>query len=216
MISESSRYRPDRSVLRTGEAGGGTPGDSLSAEATVSDELLLDRIRSDDEHAFEVIFHRHYTPLCRFVSTFVRSPDIAKEIVQDIFYRIWANRAKLQVQGSFRAYLYGAARNHSINFLRKERNGRHAYETTTLEPWLALGRGSELPDETLLHEELIAAFDAALDSLPEGQRTVVTLRWHHHMSYAEIAETIGVSVRGVETQIGRAIKRLRRSLLKFR
>jgi RNA polymerase sigma-70 factor (ECF subfamily) len=193
------------------------PPESAQSDQMLSDEQAWDRIRQGDERAFSEMFHRYYAPMCRFVVSFVHSQEIAKEIVQEIFYRVWKNRAEANIQGSLKAYLFGAARNHAINFLRKDRNSRYLIESATAEYRVpGLARSFDAPDDSLLHRELIQAFENALQSLPEGQRTVVILRWHHHMSHADISHTLGISIKGVETQMGRAIKRMRRALETFR
>ena len=200
----------DESKQQTGSS-------STPLSGGIPDEQWWERIRQGDERAFSEVFHKHYAAMCRFVVSFVRSQDVAREIVQEIFYRIWKNRAEANIQGSLKAYLFGAARNHAINFIRKDRNSRYMIESATAEyrtPGLA--RGFDAPDDTLLHSELVQAFDAALQRLPEGQRTVAILRWHHHMSHADIADALGISIKGVETQLGRAVKRLRGALARFR
>ncbi len=183
----------------------------------VSEETLLNRIRANDEDAFGALFIAYYPGLCRFVTTFVGSPDIAKELVQDVFFRVWEHRGALNVYGSIRAYLFGAARNHAINYLKHERVGSRIFESATAERRIpAIGRGFGGADESLYHNELATAFHAATQQLPERQRTMLDLRWRHHLSHADIAEILGISIKGVETQLGRALKTLRARLAKFR
>jgi RNA polymerase sigma-70 factor (ECF subfamily) len=190
-----------------------TPASAIAA----TDHVLFERIRASDEAAFAQMFSAYYPALCRFTSSFVWSSEVAKELVQDVFFRIWEQRDALQIRGSLRAYLFGAARNHAVNFLKHERVGNRIFETATAEHRvLAIGRGFDSPDEALYHGELVAAFETAVDNLPERQRTILVLRWHHQLTHAEIAEALGISVKGVETQLGRAIKTLRAQLTTFR
>lgn len=188
-----------------------------SISETTSDEELFQRIRAGDEGAFEAIFHRYYPSLCHFVGTYVKRSDIAKEIVQEVFYRVWINRSNIQEFTGLRPYLYSAAKNHSMNYLRREKLSKRSFVDGEFDFHVAnQPDNSDRPDINVQLDELLEAFNAEIEKLPEGQKTVVTLRWHHHMNYAEIAEVMGISIKGVETQHLRAIKKLRASLGKFR
>jgi len=76
------------------------------------------------------------------------------------------------------------------------------------------GMGQAPPGSEQLCEvnELEAAVRAAVERLPERCRMVFTLRWQHQLSYAEIAETLGIATKTVETQMNRALKALREPL----
>lgn len=190
---------------------------SSQVDNGLSNEDLFDRVKSGDGAAFEALFQDYYTALCGFVDSFVRSPEVSKELVQDIFTRIWEQRKAIELRGPLRAYLFGAARNHAMSFLRHERVGMKFVERAVSDPSLQ-PRSHRLgaADERVLQKELNEALLRAIEGLPEGQRTVILLRWRYHFTNAEIAQALGISEKGAETQVGRAMKSLRAGLAHFK
>ena len=83
------------------------------------DAELVRRIRAGDERALEIVFRAHYAGMASFVQRFVRSPDLAEELVQDVFLKLWSKREHLAEIETFRTYLFRAARNTALNYLRR-------------------------------------------------------------------------------------------------
>ena len=137
---------------------------------------LAARIRLGDEDAFAALFLEHYTDLCQFVDSYVRAPDIAEEIVQAVFLRIWEHRGSWDPRGSPRAYLFASCRNQAVDALRHEQivaqsSGRDAY--------LGIGRWSapRLADAELEAAELADRLRSVVAELPERRQLVVILDW---------------------------------------
>ncbi len=180
---------------------------------------LVARIRGGDEVAFRTLFLGAYAALCGFIDSYVRDPDVAEELVQEILCAVWERRAVWAPRGDggVRAYLFASARNRALRYLRHQRlvvrsGAAHAEAG---EP-LAMAAPAVEGEARVAALELDRAFHAAVDMLPERQRLVATLRWHHQLSHAEIARTLHISVKGVETQLGRAMRTLRARLRVFR
>src|SRR5690606_25190745 len=81
----------------------------------------VDRIRAGDRRAFDVLFESYYPALCDFVSARIGSPEVAEELVQDVFIDLWQRRARLDPHAALRAFLYRAAKNQALNYLRRRR-----------------------------------------------------------------------------------------------
>lgn len=175
------------------------------------DSSWVDRIRAGDERAFEAMFRHYHERLCRFAAALVRSPETAEEIVQDVFLNVWSSRHDWQVRSGITAYLYGAARNRALNYLAHRRIER-AHEQRALREQAMAPVATPPADESLVRRQTAAAVQEAIDQLPERARLVVTLRWQHQLRHAEIAEVMGISVKGVENQLSRALEMLRRHL----
>lgn len=184
---------------------------------------LVARVRSGDAAAFGVLFAEHFSSLCGFVISYVKSAAVAEELVQDLFCAIWCRRAEWYPVGQVRHYLLAAARNRAISHLRREgvaeqKVARWLVRGTASQADGLPGFGSSLP-ETDREAELAELADAcrrAIQALPERQRVVVVFRWQHGMSHAAIAHAMGISVKGVETQLTRAHKALRKYMERFR
>jgi len=94
---------------------------------------IVAAVRHGSAVAFRALFCAHYEVLCRYAYRFVRSRAIAEELVSDVFLRIWMQRARWEVHGSVRAYLFSATRNMAIDHLRRELVERQSLEATSRE-----------------------------------------------------------------------------------
>ncbi len=177
-----------------------------------SERDLIERVRDGDQLALEQIFHRHYNGLCRFTLALTRSADDVEDLVQDIFVRIWTNRALWNPKGSVSAYLYKAARNQSVNFIKSRKTNSSArFVEGDVLPADAPG---DLMDE-MANKDIFAAIGEAIERLPERCRSVFVLNRQEGLTYAEIARVLEISEKTVENQISHALKVLRRELSFF-
>ncbi len=193
-----------------------------SLQAT-DDHALVERVRAGDAEAFAAVFTRYADTLCRSVCAYVGSPAVAEELVQDLFLKVWRNRAAWHVPGGLDAYLYLAARNQAIDWLRRDRRARrwqagHQLElsTSVATPAMAdsvadIAHGEPPSDigEALERAERDAAIVRAVAELPAAQRAVCELRWRDGLSYAAIAVRLGVTEKTVGNHLTRAVKRVR-------
>jgi RNA polymerase sigma-70 factor (ECF subfamily) len=181
------------------------------AEGTALDSQALSRrIREGDVAAFETAFRLYYARLCGFARQRVGSLATAEEIVQETFLRVWQNRHRLDPEQSLRGYLYRSVLNHALNEM-KHRDVENC--------WLRLetaAKVSSVPaDDTAQTSELAAAVQQTLDNLPARCRLIFTMSRDQGLTYLEIAEALNISIKTVETQMGRALKALRASLAAY-
>ena len=173
------------------------------------------RIRAGDEAAFEALFHAYFAPLCDFAERYVGAPDVAEELVQTLFFDLWTQRAAWAPRGSARAYLFGAVRNRALNHLRHRRVEERWRAASVRAASVREGHLGAAPADAadeIEAAELRTALARAVARLPERARLVVVLRWQHQLRHAEIAEVLGISVKGVENQLARALRALRTHL----
>lgn len=78
------------------------------------DETLIRRIKQGDEKAFDAVYREYYPLLCRFALQLLRSPELAEEVVDDVFFALWNQRSEIDIR-SLKAYLLKAVRNKSLN-----------------------------------------------------------------------------------------------------
>jgi RNA polymerase sigma-70 factor (ECF subfamily) len=175
------------------------------------DAALVARVRAGDEGALAAIFHAYATRLCAFAYRYVESRDVAADLVQDVFLKVWQNRGRWEIAESVRAYLYRATRNRALDFLKHESVERRWAEQAARDRLVddALTSAPSAAEGTRdLADELVRV----LDQLPERCRQVFLLRWHHDLSYAEISELMGTTPKTVENQMSRALRLLRERL----
>lgn len=159
---------------------------------------------------FAVLFQERYAELCQFVLQFVRSRPVAEELVQDLFLRLWERRQSWEAELPSRSYLYKAARNRALDHLKHERIAERAPAYPLDEAAFTLNVEQELDAE-----DLRTALHAAIEQLPDRTRQVFVLCKGNGLTYPQIAEALGISVKTVETQMGRAFRILRQRLGKF-
>ena len=165
--------------------------------------------RAIGEEEFAKLFLTHYVSLCEFVDSYIHAPDVAEEIVQSVFLRVWESRESWDPKRGARAYLFGACRNQALDYLRHEQIVR---QTAAITHGDELTRAPAWADVRLEAAELGDQLRAVVARLPERRRLVVILRWQYQLTNPEIARVLGISVKGVEMQFSRALADLRREL----
>ena len=168
---------------------------------------LIERIKTGDRESFNQIFRRYYSPLVRFCIRFVADTDIASEIVQDLFVKLWSNHEKLSFNTSFESYMLTSVRNAAITYINKERS--HAEANLRI---YSEDSDTNDPSETLQSNNLEESYRQVLKSMPEKRREVFLASRFEGLKYAEIAEKLGISQKTVEAQMSAAIKQLREGL----
>jgi len=178
-----------------------------------TDRHLLARIRSGDVDAFERVFRGYYASLCTVVNSYVRSRDVAEEVVQDLLLAVWKRRAQLDLRDSLRVYLFKAARNRALNCMRRVRR-ENAWARHPAGP---AASAHQLPDaqERLESRELLTAIAAAIAALPDRRRLAFQLTQQVRLSHAEAAAVMAVSVKTIAIHLGLARLELRRRLGAF-
>lgn len=177
-----------------------------------SDDELAARLRDGDRAAFEGLFRAHYAPLVRHAARLAGSTAEAEELVQEVFLQLWSRRETLAIRESPVAYLYRGVRNRALNAVRHERVVRtwaQSQPPEAAEPAVASA-------DTAAEDEVARAVRDAIAALPDRCREIFLLSREQGLTYAQIAATLGLSVKTIETQMGRALKSLRERLASFR
>ena len=174
------------------------------------DSNLIDSVQRGDKNAFARVYRLYFSELCDFTYYITRNKEVAKELVQDTFLVIWEQRVHWQPKGSIRAYLFKAAKNRALDHLKHVRVEREWQKTNQADQFNA-----EADEEGLTQAELAAAIDKSVDELPEKCRIIFIMNRNQGFTYGEIAEIQGISQKTVETQIGRALKKLKESLGRY-
>jgi RNA polymerase sigma-70 factor, ECF subfamily len=184
---------------------------------TTQDQLnrdIIDQVRAIREgqaDAFEQLFRTWCQPLISFARRFVRDTQTAESIVQDVFFAVWTHRSRLDPHSNIKAYLYTATRNTALKHLRHHAVIRHDEEAILEEI-----PDTHTPDTALQAQELAAAVHEAIEELPDSRKHIFKLSRFDQLTYAEIAKVENISIKTVETQMGRALKYLRQRLVHLR
>lgn len=173
----------------------------------------MDLVNSDvhlinlkDEKAFENIFKTYYSSLASFAMKYVKEPELAEEIVQEMFSNMWIRHETLRIQTSLKSYLFGAVRNACLNYI-KHQKVEQKYAGHTLRT-----ASKEEATDFLELDELKAKIALAMDKIPAKCREIFELNRFEGKRYKEIADELNLSLKTVENQMGKALKILRDEL----
>ena len=182
----------------------------------LTERELVRRAREGDQSAFEQLVtdnEKRIYDLCRRLTG---DPEDAADLAQEAFLNAWRGLGRFQGESAFSTWLYRLASNACIDFLRKEkRRGRLASLTLSLDDEEE-GRQAELPDLRYAPEEELArsedrrALAQALESISPEHRQVLVMREIHGLSYAQIAQVLGLEEGTVKSRIARARAALRK------
>lgn len=174
-------------------------------------EHLIQLPAIKDEAAFEQVFKTHFKNLHAYACTITKQEAAAEEIVQQIFVKLWERSEELSISGSVAAYLYRAVYNESLNYLKhqKVRAVHQKYVEHSMK------NENEHAGKKLSLKELEGRLAQALNELPEQCRTIFQMSRFEELRYKEIADRLGISVKTVENQMGKALKLLRVKLVEF-
>lgn len=203
-----SNERIARNAVPIRSAERGAP-DAGSAECGWAEAM-----RRGDDAAFEALFRAYYERLCAFAEGYVHSPEVAEELVENVFVHLWEQRRRCPE--GLRGFLYVAVRNHAFKHLARERVVQRT-QAAGLQQRKSFGMGQPpaAADDQLYADELAAVVQRTIDQLPPRCREAFLLHRQHQMSYAEIAGHMGLSPRTVENHIARALRALRDSLARW-
>jgi RNA polymerase sigma-70 factor, ECF subfamily len=168
---------------------------------------LVAKIKTGDPKSLELLFRRMYPRLCAYARKFLQDTNDAEEVVQELFYSIWKNRDRLDESKSFNSYLFISIKNSCLNTLQSRKSkSKHA----ELMQWLYTQEGGTVDSyHALLANDLERDFNLALEHLPTECRKIFELSRTEGLKYQEIARELNISIKTVETQMSRALSKLR-------
>jgi RNA polymerase sigma factor (sigma-70 family) len=164
------------------------------------------RSRTELEAWFEMLMTTHGPALGRLAASYSRRPGEREDLVQDIALAIWTALPTFRGECSERTFLFRIAHNRALAQL-----ARRQLPTSDVEPELALEDRAPDPERALSSEQRMRRLTDAIHKLPLGQAQVVTLTLEG-LSYAEIADVLGISETNVGARLTRAREKLRRIL----
>jgi RNA polymerase sigma-70 factor (ECF subfamily) len=178
---------------------------------TFSNTTMLQRqIAAGDETAFKEIYTCIYKNLYQFALALVRNKEAAEEIVNDVFIRIWRNRASLPTVQNLRVYMYTATKNSALNYL-----SRKARENIT-EPFDHINielKGSVItPEQIMITAEMDKIIQQSVNALPPRCKMIFKLTREDGLKYKEVAQILNIAVNTIDVQMAIAVKRIAAAL----
>ncbi|HLU26031.1 MAG TPA: sigma-70 family RNA polymerase sigma factor [Longimicrobiales bacterium] len=171
------------------------------------DVELMHRLRGGDTAALDEALRRYWSPVVAYLLRICDESDVAEDVAQRTFLRLWERRSDWRPDGSLRGLLFRVARNIAISEYRSELARERAEAVNA-----AFAVDPPTPLALRESEELRDALDRAIEALPTRRREVFVLRCIHELSYREIAEIMGISTQTVANQLSAALATLRATL----
>lgn len=186
---------------------------SLSNNKYKTDQQWAKEIAEGNEAAFELLFFEFYYKLCNVAYSIVKSRSRARDVVQDVFFKLWERKANWEIQVSLKVYLYQAVRNEALNFVEKEKAHRRLKEQFSDSIILRETDRDEMPDKE--EKELLNKIWQIVRCMPERRRLVFVLHRKHGLSYKEIATVMDIARKTVENHMGEALKDIREQIIEM-
>lgn len=169
------------------------------------DKLTFERIAAGDENAFKLLFNEYWDNIYGVAFMMTKSREAAKDVVQEVFIKVWLQREELPKKESFRDFLFIITRNHILSELRKKRRA----ECLTDELRTYSNDNEQVADEGLLYKESAALIQEAVERLSPQQREVYLLSREKGWSQEQIAAHLGISKSTIKTHMSRALTTIR-------
>lgn len=172
-------------------------------------EIIEQRISMGDLQSFELLYRRYFVRLCAFSNKFLNDTFAAEEVVQDIFLKLWESRTTLHDDGSAKSFLFQAVHNKCVNVLEHQKVvDRHseiirAVYANPLEFDVS---------ESLMAKELNMRIQQIVNDLPPECKKIFLMSRAEGKKQLEIADELHISIKTVETQMNRALKKFRLEL----
>jgi RNA polymerase sigma factor (sigma-70 family) len=177
---------------------------------TPTDNELMKLLQGGDSSHLATLFERYHVALFRYVLQLTRDRALSEDLVQEVFFRALKYAHTFDPELSFRAWVYGMARNACIDALRKRRSEERDWEFDKM-------RSHEpMAEETMSRKQDVTHLQEALERLSEAQREVLILSRFQNLRYEEIAQILRCEIGAVKVRVYRALKALRERFCEIR
>lgn len=164
-----------------------------------------------DQDAYALLHKSLYPSLYHYLLKMVKDEELADDLLQDVFIKIWTKRVQIGEMKNVKAYFFTAARSTAINHFRRVKLVNEKLERY---PELELELEFNQEDVIIaaeLNSNLKLVITEALNNLPARQREIIYLKFYEDMDYAKIAEVTGIRYQSVINHVFRAIQTLRKA-----
>ena len=172
---------------------------------------LVAKIKAGDANAFSRIFEHYHSKVFRFCHQFVKSSDLADEIVQEVFIKVWKQKNDLDVYKSFGGFLFKVAKNQTIDHLRSQISEISINESISDN----LISNNIQAEEAMIYDDLKKIISASVSKMPEQRQRIFRLSREDGLTHKEISAQLGISPNTVKVNIFKSLKELRHLVSQF-
>jgi len=174
----------------------------------LSDFELTSMIRQDDHLAYRELYYRYTEVLYSHAYTRLQDREEARDVVQEVFSKLWIKRSSISFEVNIAGYLYTAVRNRILNLYAQEKR-----RSQLLDSFCRFTEQMPVePDASIRISQLQKIVEQEIEKMPPKMRAVFELSRKQQLSHKEIARHLGISVKTVKNQVNGALKILRSRL----
>lgn len=177
----------------------------MSDTKEINDQLLLSELKKHNELAFRKLYDYYYQDIYRYSLSILKSKDFAEENVQEVFLKVWLHRENINLNKSFKSFIFTIARNQAFNFLSKATNDAVLKEAIFYESQ----KSHDSVDYLLRESDCKKMKKEAINKLPPKRKQIFKMSRKKGMTYEEISQELGISVNTVKNQMSKALETLR-------
>lgn len=177
---------------------------TLEQNSTYENQLLQ-QLKSGSATAFTILYNKYSEQLYYNILSLVKDRNIAEELVQDIFSKIWKLRANISIEKSFASYLFAASRNRAFDFFKQLRRNHELYAHIRA---VASENYSHI-EEAFFDRENQHLLQRAIETLPPQRRRAFELCKFEGLSYRQAGEVMGISMSTVKEHMATALDTIR-------
>ena len=171
----------------------------------ISEKLLVSELKNHNENAFRKLFDFYYQDIYGYSVSILKSKELAEENVQDVFLKVWLYRENLNLEQSFKSYLFTIARNQAFNLLNKAANDVLLREEIFYKSQKSYDQG----DYSIREADCKKLKKQAIKKLPPKRKRIFKMSRKQGKTYEEISKELGISVNTVKNQMSKALETLR-------
>lgn len=168
-----------------------------------NDIQYVQQVLAGDKQAYTHIIDTYKNALYATILRMTKKPQIAQDLLQEAFIKVYEQLGKFDQKGSFKSWLYRVAINHCLDQFRKKSIQLEEVELSHLV-------NDTTPEIVFLKKEKSRELERLVATLPEDERLILLLRYANDLSYVEICDTLSISIVDVRNKLHRAKKKLRR------
>jgi RNA polymerase sigma-70 factor (ECF subfamily) len=168
-------------------------------------EALADRLKNGDQQAFRILFDCFSPGLMAFAAAMLKNREAATEVVDEVFVKLWRNRAQAGDIDNWKVYLYTAVKNTALNYLAKQAQRQVTASFDHLDIQL---QDNYSPEQQMITAELFSKIQSAVNELPPRCKMIFKLVREDGLKYKEVAAILNISVNTVDAQMVIAVKRI--------
>lgn len=182
----------------------------------INNSIFIHRLKKGDEAAYEVLFKLYFEKLFHFAHSYIEDADEAREITQNVFFKIWKRRGKLSAEMNLNSYLFSMVKNGCLDYFKHEKV-KINYKTELKRERASLNHSSlsENPGLLLIENELQERINLLIKQLPPRRKEIFIKSRFEGQKHREIAQELDISVKTVEHQIAKALRFFRQELQEY-